>query len=110
MTAGGSKVGSMSYMTTDTHRQLMACRDHVYAALIAAARYRHEFSDWEGRERLAVTLAANEWAIAHGMAPITVTDVLDVEQRAVGHSDYAPKLALYVAERVFGPIITPETP
>lgn len=59
---------------------------------------------WIDDERMAVALAANRWAREHGLATrVTVTGVRMVEVRAVGYSDYASKLALYVAELVVAP-------
>lgn len=54
--------------------------------------------DWIERERTTVAVAANEWATSHGGRTVTVEDVERVEVLAVGHVDYARKLALYVAE------------
>ena len=82
--------------------QIKLCMDYVHDALVTKAQERCRGGDWVAAERLAVAVAANDWAQAHGVdALVTVTDVLDVENRAVGHVDYASKLALYVAERLF---------
>lgn len=88
---------------TVTHNAFLDCRDHIHAALTAEMRGRAEHQDWIERERLAVTVAANNWAEAHGLAErVTVDDVEAVEVRAVGHSDYGTKFALYVAELITG--------
>ena len=56
---------------------------------------------WIANEREAVAMAANQWATAHGYdVSVTVADVERIEVCAVGHVDYASKLALYVAEHV----------
>lgn len=79
------------------------CRDYVRAALRAEQLNRSLANlDWIDAERLAVTMAANEWAQAHGRPTITVDDVKRLEQLAVGHSDYTLKLSLYVSELVCG--------
>jgi hypothetical protein len=58
-------------------------------------------TEWIEAERFAVAVAANQWATAHPPAyTVSVEDVERVEQLAVGHVDYASKLALYVAELV----------
>jgi hypothetical protein len=84
---------------------LDCCHRHVLAAFRAEAAKRPQASDccWIDNERLAITIAANAWATAHGYEPITVDDVERAEPAAIGHSDYAHKLALYVAEKVVYP-------
>lgn len=56
--------------------------------------------EWIDAERLAVVRAANDYALAHGLPTVSLADVEGVEQRAIGHIDYASKLALYVGEMV----------
>jgi hypothetical protein len=68
-----------------THQDMLTCRAHVLAALVKEAKKR------------------NQWAGAHGYRTVTIHDVERVEGRAVGHVDYASKLALYVAELVVIP-------
>lgn len=46
--------------------------------------------------------AANDWAAAHGLNKVTVHQIEDIEHLAVGHIDYATKIALYIAEMVYG--------
>lgn len=58
---------------------------------------------WIDKERMMVVDAANIWAATH--APLTTVSseaVERVEDFACGHVDYASKLALYVAEMVYG--------
>jgi hypothetical protein len=95
--------------TNRDHEQLMACRSYILSRLIETMEERAASDDWIGNERLAIALAANEWATTHDRAhvtaagyhrPVTVEDVERIETRAVGHADYASKLALYVAEYV----------
>ena len=90
-------------MPTDprTHARFLDCRDDVLNALRIAASGRREYNDhgWVVNERKAMAIAANNFAAAHGISRrITVDDVERVEQRAVGHVDYASKVSLYVAE------------
>lgn len=85
------------------NRPMIQCRDHVLKALGKEQLKRHSTQDpdvWILNERMAVTKAANEWAIAHKLPTITVDDVEIAERPAVGHVDYSSKFALYVAEKV----------
>lgn len=77
-----------------------ACRTYVLAALTTAMTGRDGLDmAWIDHERLAVALAANGWAEAHGYPRrITVDDIEQIEIPALGHVDYATKLSLYVAE------------
>ena len=80
------------------------CRAYVLDALTVAMEDRRARDDWIEGERMAVAMAANEWAMAHGYERrVTVEDVEHVEGNAVGHIDYASKLALYVAEFIIDP-------
>lgn len=68
-----------------------------------AKRKFRQYDDWVVAERRAITDAANLWAIRHApLHTVTVDQVEKVEQFAVGHVDYATKLALYVMEMVYG--------
>lgn len=89
-------------MPAHTHDSLMACHARVMRALLLEAGYRQLHDDWVERERFVVAVAANEYATAHGLATITVDDVERVEHLAIGHVDYATKLALYTSELVHG--------
>ena len=66
------------------------------------AKRRDNPDRWIDDERMAVVLAANEWAVAKGGCAVTFDEVERIETLAVGHVDYASKLALYVAEMVCG--------
>jgi hypothetical protein len=83
---------------------MLACRSFVLDALCKKMmeRTNQPVDVWTAGERMAVAVAANTWAESHGMARrVTVADVERVEQMAVGHIDYGPKLALYVAELLY---------
>lgn len=86
------------------HAEFAACRTTLLAALSAEMDKRSKATgmDWVHEERYAITKAANDWARAHLLREVTVDDVERVEGLAVGHVDYARKLALYVAELVYG--------
>lgn len=88
----------------DKRQLLLGCRDYVLEAFNREADKRsrwHYSQAWAERERTAIAVAANVWADAHGIAArVTVDDVEKLEGRAVGHVDYATKLALYVAESI----------
>lgn len=84
---------------------LISCRDAVLDALVDEMGRRHDDPGmgWIERERAAVADAATAWAAVHGIAVgVTPEDVERIETSAVGHFDYASKLALYVAEMVVG--------
>lgn len=88
----------------DLHRDKLLCRDAIYSALLGQMQNRdHDSLDWIELERDAVAGAASLWAAANGYeAVVTPDDVERIETRALGHVDYASKLALYVAEFVVG--------
>ena len=84
-------------------QQVRDCRNHVMAALVQAMAARPRY-DWIEQEPTAVAVAANQWAEAHGIGRrVTVDDIERIEGNAVGHVDYASKLALYVAEFIIDP-------
>jgi hypothetical protein len=91
------------------HDEMRNCRERVLIGLARAMEDRNTFTglEWIGRERRAITEAANAWATAHGLPTITVDQVEAVEHMAVGHVDYAEKLALYVSELVYGLRVQP---
>ena len=80
------------------------CRSFILSALIASMEERSRSENWIENERTAVAVAANAWAQAHGFdRRVTVDDVERIEGNAVGHIDYASKLALCVAEFIIDP-------
>lgn len=87
-------------------RTRLDCRDHIYAALVNEMTHRRDDPGlaWIGRERQAVADAATRWARANNLdRTVTAADVERIEGAAIGHSDYASKLALYIAELVTTP-------
>lgn len=82
---------------------LMECRDTILDALEKEMEQRRRNpGSWIENERCAVHYAASYWIWDHGLGKkITVEDILRIEPRAVGHIDYASKLALYVAEFIY---------
>lgn len=84
--------------------ELPKCRQRCLDALRQAMNLRNTFDglEWVEHEREAITVAANTWALAHGLPTVTVSQVEEIEHLACGHSDYGSKLALYVAELVYG--------
>jgi hypothetical protein len=82
--------------------EMMACRDHVAAALGAAidAPKGGDHDGWVAAIVFAVTIAANEWAIGHGHPTVTVDEVALMDEMAMGHVDYHAKFSLRVAQRV----------
>ena len=91
-------------MTRDEIDEMLASRDAIHAALVKEMKKRPKCDGlgWIENERDAVADRANRWALTHGRPTITVHDVERVERRAMGHIDYGTKLALYVAELIYG--------
>lgn len=93
-------------MADDSWQRRRSCAKFIHKALVAemAVRDLAEGLEWVEAERVAVTVAANQWAQAHPPArTVSVADVERVETMAVGHVDYASKLPLYVAELILEP-------
>lgn len=88
-----------------THTEMLRARDYILAVLEHEAAKRSDAPglSWVENERLAVVRAANEWALGHN-CPHLVTEAMveRVEGLAIGHADYAIKLALYTAELIYG--------
>lgn len=83
---------------------LRGCADSIHTALLDEMRHRTQQPDWINRERAAVADAANRWAQQHQLdRAVSVADVERVETGAIGHVDYARKLAWYVAELLHRP-------
>ncbi len=89
-------------LTQQQHASVMRAREEILLELIDAMRYRAQHDDWEELERRAVVYAANRYAAAHYLNRTNVAQVEAIEHLAVGHVDYAGKLALYVAELIHG--------
>lgn len=87
--------------------ELSNCRRRLLVALSDEMKHRNDDDRWVEREREAITTAANGWALNHGLQPITVADVEHIEGMAVGHVDYARKLALYISELLYGLNVQP---
>ena len=91
-------------MDTRMHTEMLKLRDAVYDAQLKASASRHlrEGDTWIEYELDAVECAANQWAEAHGLRMVDRQTVERLEGPAVGHVDYMRKVALYVAEYVYG--------
>jgi hypothetical protein len=91
-------------MDARQHDSVLAARDVILSALRDEMTRRHEpgHDDWEDRERAAVVYAANIYAREHNKNRTNKAQVEAIEGLAVGHVDYASKLALYVAEQIHG--------
>lgn len=92
----------------NTHDEFLACHKFLLEKFIKEANHRAErgdWIDWLQRERLTLAVAANEWIESHGLSVkwMNVATVERLEGPAVGHVDYAHKLCLYVAERLYYP-------
>lgn len=90
----------------------LACVERMEATLLGAMSERPERQglapapdggtevEWVAFERQAMLFQVNRERGALGKSPVTVEDVLRVEGRAVGHSDYARKFAIGCADLV----------
>lgn len=97
----------MSAWTHVDQDRLMSCREAVYQELVNQMRHRHERDDWEMQERASMAMAARLWAYEHGgNSEVFAADIERIEHRAMGHIDYASKIALYVAELVVRPAVS----
>jgi len=63
-------------------------------------RDQRALDEWIEAERKAMFDKVNAEREGLGKTPVSLEDVERVEQRAVGHFDYAPKFALYCTELV----------
>lgn len=90
-------------MTANRHREFLDGHQWILRRLSAEMTHRQENRDgWIEAERMAVSLAANEWAASHGIDRAVTTDEVEaVERTAMGYVDYAWKLALRVAELLY---------
>jgi hypothetical protein len=83
---------------------VLDCRLFILKAVVPVMEQRSLVNDdWIRNERLAFAVAANQWAMANGYSAqrtVTVADVERIEVTALGHVDYAPKLALRIAEYI----------
>lgn len=58
--------------------------------------------EWAAYERSVMHGEVNRIRHTHGLGPVTLAMVERLEGRAVGHSDYSLKFALYCAEMALG--------
>jgi len=88
---------------------LKTTTDRLYAVLVAAQKERDQRPDliegpdgpeceWARFERNAMWTEVNRICSERGLPPVLLTQMLDAERQAVGHSDYSLKYALYCAE------------
>jgi hypothetical protein len=92
---------TVKHMTTRQWDEFDSLRQYLVQALASACKAEGP-RDLDG-ELQAVWREAHVWAAIHpGTHTITFDDVLDCDRRAMGHVDWARKLPLYVAEKVYG--------
>jgi len=89
----------MSDMFTPKHQPAKK----IYEAFMEEAKNRSFFSvdEWIANERIAVLKAANKYCVENNLKQVTVEEVMKAENNAYGHSDYAAKFAIGVAEIIF---------
>lgn len=88
-------------VTTKQWDEMMAVRHELLSTL---GRCLEDASERKGlnigRYLRAVTLEVNAFAGAYGQPALTIEEVSVIERRALGHSDYRNKFALYLAETI----------
>jgi len=89
-------------MSNQQFERLISVRDAILKAHAKAPPRWKDMTNWFENEMRLVLETANTWAFKNYGNIVTYEDVLRVEQHAYGHSDWASKLALYVAELVVG--------
>ncbi|KOX10169.1 hypothetical protein [Nocardiopsis sp. NRRL B-16309] len=77
-------------------------RDRLLRVLHDAMEERPNRTDWIEYERDQMTAAVNHARFTRGLQAATADDIRTIEDTAVGHSDYAAKLALRCAELALG--------
>jgi hypothetical protein len=84
--------------------ELKVLHQHMRDVLAAEHAKRDSYKDasWILNEQLAMCQAVNLERVRRRMDPITLKELIEREQLAVGHVDYAHKFALYCAELALG--------
>lgn len=101
------------YMTSQEHDAMMAVRNRLYEALVAATSMRDQRSElrsgpngqeyaWVQFEREVMHELVNRARADADLAPVTLEQVMAAECQAEGHVDYCAKFALYCAELAVG--------
>lgn len=90
------------------HQLKLSAADAITSSLIKAAQYRKgvAFEQWHEFELQALWSTAQQFASAHGLRSPSLLEVKEGERQASGHSDYAHKLGLYIAEKMMEPART----
>lgn len=99
-------------MTEDIFRPRSQPARRFYDAFMDQSRHRNRHKDWDQRERLAVLNEAVAYCRENDLVPATMEDVEKCQTLAYGHTDYAGKWALGLAELIakVNAETKPETP
>lgn len=85
--------------------ELIKLRNHLLDVLSAAqSKFRKECegTEWIQKEHEAMLTEVNIQLTMRRRDPITLGDLVKIEQNALGHSDYPSKFSLYLAEVILG--------
>jgi len=90
----------MYFKNGNTYRNALHFRLHD--TLVTEAEKRNERDDWQEQERQAMLRVVNDERRDRGLPSLQLAEVERVEQRALGHTDYGTKFALYCSELAEG--------
>lgn len=85
--------------------ELIKLRNHLLDVLSAAQskfREKCEYPEWIQKEHEEMLTEVNIQLATRCRKPITLEDLVKIEQNALGHSDYSSKFSLYLAEVILG--------
>ncbi len=105
-------------LTGTDHRRMLDFADEMRTELNAMASQQSAYSttvdgpdgpelEWMRRERSLLHTMVNTRRAAMAYTPVTETDVYAIERGAAGHSDYAHRLTLRLAQLAYGQEWTP---
>lgn len=99
----------MATISVAEHDEIMAARARILRVLLTEMTLRHSRPGpvdgepaWVVYERSALREVVSDIRREHSRQPVTSRDIAALEERAVGHADYAEKLAFYCAQLARG--------
>lgn len=90
----------MHYANGRTYRNVLHCVFHELLCEEADQRDSRSLEEWQRLERETMWNFVNEQRAERGKPPLPLEEVQWAEQKALGHSDYGTKFALYCVELV----------
>lgn len=95
----------MATISAAEHDEIMAARARILRVLLTEMALRDSrpgevdgLPTWVMYERSALRDVVTDIRREHNRQPVTSRDIAALEERAVGHADYAEKLAFYCAQ------------